>query len=1318
MSTPYQTTAKRSPKKLYVPGVREPVHLPVEEFDLPTPEQKPPEPRPFSWLTMLTPAASIGASLIMVIISQITGNNTSLLFICPTVTMAMIHPMIGLIRARSSKKKYLEQMEKRRKHYTEELIAFRQDLDAQVRHHKKILQHAYPPPEALVEIGLARGKFRRLWYRRLGTDSDFLSLRVGNFSGTPALVINDRTNINPDDELKPLSQQILKDYTEVKPLPYNLPMDKIGSLGICGDDKQSFQVTQRLLLDAFVHHSPTDLLLVILSDRPDARERWRDYKWLPHTRVMQNTLSFSGLALDKGAAQAMLSWLVSEFDRRREIDHRYFEASDDIPYVLVVFDDSGKFRQDPEINPMIKWGHTCRMTSMILGDFALPQIRARLNLQEGGKFRYVETWEEGETNTGDLDAAPMETLSKVCRALAGLEMITEAESSTLPESLPLSATVEDMWLTKKAVENNWQHHYQDHELLQVPAGVFLKKKDIFPLIINLLPAERGGFDAYHSILIGTTGSGKSEFMKSLVLAAAYRYPPDLLNFFFLDFKGGAAFDPFKELPHVTGIVTNLQPELVDRGLVAVQSEIDRRQAQFAEAEVRDIWAYNQQPGNEPLPHMWLMLDEFAKGLTDFPELNPVLDLLVRQGRSLGMYLLLANQDVNNSVNKLLSNVGWRIALKVGRKEEMKAILEEKLEPTIRPGHGYIRTPQNEIVEFQSGYAGFRVLEEEEKETSDGFEILLINDNGMRQKIFHQKFDKHKAGNVKPKVTEQERLIQVMTQASGEMKLPPARKIYHDPLPAEIALADCLDNSMTFRTFDQGAWSGVKNSDQFLKAVLGYNDHIQSGRQFPLQIDFRDKDGHLWIVGAVGSGKEMTITSLILSMASTHLPEEAQFYIIEGGSGKLKTLQELPHTGAVVRLAEKERLERLLAYIGGTIEKRQAEGFDSDLRKEGSQPHLFLVINNFIEFRNAAFEYLDQASSFVQGGRVGVHMIFVTNLARDLPGKLASNLARKMVLQQANNDEYMNFLPRGTAPLSFAVPGRGYWVDDYVTECQVATPMLSNDGQPANFASTAKHMTAAWDGEQPLPIETLPEVITLADVIKHGDGIDALPIGLDFHSLLPVVPKLEDLASALLVLGETRCGKSNYLQILIEHLHNLGGWEMHAVCLRPSPIRKMAGKLEDLQVYASEVSFTEGLASLPERLQQSSALKKKLLVCFDDLGAAFQPGKVEVESLLEKIGTGLRNREQPDVLFIASGQINEFRMKSGTNTLIRILSQNKTGLCLSQDMQAWGWMGLTPQDVRPFGKMLFPPGRGFYINRGSLQVVQTPQSKYASTKGAL
>ena len=153
-------------------------------------------------------------------------------------------------------------------------------------------------------------------------------------------------------------------------------------------------------------------------------------------------------------------------------------------------------------------------------------------------------------------------------------------------------------------------------------------------------------------------------------------------------------------------------------------------------------------------------------------------------------------------------------------------------------------------------------------------------------------------------------------------------------------------------------------------------------------------------------------------------------------------------------------------------------------------------------------------------------------------------------------------------------------------------------------------------------------------------------------------------------------------------------------------------MKNLQVFANENTCLEELTKLPEELAKNSELPKNQFLLIDDLGAAFEPGQTQLETLFDKIARELMQREHQDFLIIATGHVNEFRMKSGTNTLVRMLNQNKTGLCLSQDMQAWGWMGVTPQDIRPYTKTPLTIGRGYFINRGSLQLVQTPLSKYS------
>ena len=1303
------TGTRRSPKRIYVPGVREPVHLPVEEFELPTPPPAPKEPAKFSWYTMIAPALMTAVT----IFSAMAAPN-AVLFTAPTTGLSFIHPFTNYLRCRSGKKKYDREMKQRKQAYLKSLSDFFQILQNNIDQQRTALEHAYPSAEALVEIGMARGKFRRLWYRRLGIDSDFLSLRLGTCSAPPVFKLNSTMMANRDDELLQQCYQGLNKYKKVSNLPFTLSMNSIGSLAVCGPEDNIFRVSQRLLLDALVHHSPSDVLILLCSDRPDAAARWSCYKWLPHTRTLQENSSLKGLNLDTKRASAVISWLIKEFEKRRSLDDREFEMSDNIPYVLTVFDDTGALRQKPELSSLIRWGHMRRMPAIFLGEHALPQIRARVDLTDQDQFRYAETWENGETHTGTLDPCDPDAVCRVARALSSLDTVQGADEVVLPSSVPLSLTVDNLWMSENAVENNWQKIFEDSDLLKFPAGLHIVSNDLQPFSLNLLPAERGGFDAYHTILIGTTGSGKSEFMKSLILSSAYLYPPDLLNYFFLDFKGGAAFDPFHTLPHTAGIVTNLQPELVDRGLVAIKSEIARRQEKFASAQVRDIWAFNQRPGSDHMPHMWLLLDEFAKGLADFPELNPVLDLLVRQGRSLGMYLLLANQDVNSSVDKLLSNVGWRIALKVSRRQEMQEILEEKIDPTFRPGHGFTRTPSGELVEFQAGYAGFKIPDQDAPQRTNEYTILAIEDDGTTREVFRQSAPENEGANSKDTPTEQEKLLEIISSAADEMKVQPARKIYLDPLPTHIPLSEVMQRVSPYRTFEKAGWSAVKQSAHHLHAPLGFLDHVEASRQIPFSLSLNEKDGHLWMVGAVGSGKEQVVSTMLLSLALTHLPEELLFYIIEGGSGALSTLSNLPHTGAVVRLNEKERLERLFDFIERTIDTRQT-GAASSSEDSPGYPDILLVVNNVAELKAMGLEMIERIAGFIQGGRVGVHILFVSNLARDLPGKLSSNIARRLVLQQGTPEEYSFFVPRGTAPLSAAMPGRGYWIDDNVAECQIALPLLESAQGDLTLEELVPDIDQAWEGPRPAEIRTLPDVIKLESFLTETNGI-GIPIGINYRSLKSIAIPANELPREWVILGETHSGKSNALLNVVEYVLNQQiDWDINALCLRPSPLRGVGEAIPQLKVFGTAQAFENAFAGLPETLRSSSPLEKHLLLLIDDLGAIFDPENSNLQQILDQVAHALRQREHQDVTIICAGQLGEFRTKASSHTLIRVLSQNKTGLCLSQDMQSWGWIGATPADTRPYNKMTFPAGRGYFGLHGQVQLVQTPMSSLSGKK---
>ncbi|RPJ18490.1 MAG: hypothetical protein EHM33_31960, partial [Chloroflexi bacterium] len=688
-----------------------------------------------------------------------------------------------------------------------------------------------------------------------------------------------------------------------------LEFSRIGSIALTGKVSVSVHgLARRLIVDLIVHHSPKDLHLAVLANSNEAVNRWEWLKWVPHLDAFDGTTKVQRLAFDPPKIHKFVEWLHAEYQNRRGRLDGYGKAIEQ-PAILVILDDTGDVRQNPDIALIADLGTTVGIYLLFVGGRTWPhECRARVELLDDKHFRLLETWSrDSRPVEGGFETLAIEDCQRVARTLAGLQIGGAQSSAPLPASIRISEVLGTENLTLEAVKSKWQLDFPAKEQLQFPIGVRSRRDHLDLALLNLLPEKAdghdvGGYDAYHTILIGTTGSGKSEFMKSFVMGAALRYPPSLLNFFFLDFKGGAAFSVFENLPHVSGIVTNLSPELVERGLNSIRNEIERRQEEFARARVRDIWAYNTRRDSQPMPHMILFLDEFARGLADFPRLRETLDILVRQGRSLGMYLVLANQDVSSEVDKLLNNVGWRIALKVAKPEEMTAMVGRGHTIVTRAGQGYLKRG-DEVVEFQAGYAGLPVradntaLEEE-------FTIYQVDADGS----FHKFFTKSNSPSLVAAAENKERqlsqkeeevIVDILRQATEELQIKPAAKIYLEPLPKVINLEQVLEDSGIQPNFQKNHWceGGSRNR---LIVPIGEVDMPRECRQEQLILDFEDQDGHLWIVGSSGSGKEMVLSSLLLTLAQINSPAELQFYMLELGAGDLKQFESLPHTGAVIR----------------------------------------------------------------------------------------------------------------------------------------------------------------------------------------------------------------------------------------------------------------------------------------------------------------------------------------------------------------------------------------------------------------------------------
>lgn len=1232
------------------------------------------------------------------------------IMLLPTIMMSTGFPIANIINLSSQKKKYQRELVNRENTYKRQLEKERKDLLVIANQQRQILEKEYPQAEQALRIVMEKGENPRLWWRR-PQDGDFMGLMIGKADGKASFTVIPPNYSDPFDSLTPLPGPVIKEFEMVSGLPFLINFQTFGSVGVTSTDRSLPQAAVwRLLLDLLVHHSPQDVHLAVLSDVDANIESWEWLKWAPHTAALTDERP-RRLAFRPEAINDYLEWLVKEYDNRIRESRNSQEVYEDQAAEVVIFDDLGSFRQRRDLTPIIERGHEVGIYMIFIGNRNLPRVRCKLDIPDSRSFRCIETWQDGEMTSGEFEPVSLHDLQTAARTMAQLELASTGSNLVLPENVRLSQVLEVNLFSENEIRVNWTRVKKERELLHLPIGVCIGRDGYEPAVLNLLPEDKGGFASYHTIMIGYTGSGKSEFMKSLVMAAMYKYAPHELSFFFMDFKGGAAFNIFKDLPHETGIVTNLSPELVERGLDAIQNEIDSRQKKIVDAHVPNIWRYNQ-ANQPPIAHLLIFLDEFARGLDEFPRLPGILQVLTRQGRSLGMYLFLANQDVNPHVDNLLANVGWRIALKVAKPEELH-IIDKNLQPLRRAGHGYLRGSDGNILTIQAGYAGFPTQSSAQPDASE-FRLSEISADGTRREIYR----KAATQDFETSLTEEESLITLIKKVSKDLEIAYTPHIYLEPLPESIDLSSLLPKLQQYREYAETGWSESSQESAKLKAPLGIMDIPQKRLQEFYSMDFLDKDGHLWIIGSQDAGREMSITTILQSLALTHTPEEISYYIVELGSGQLRRLDCLPHTGAVIRANETERLDRLFNYLDQLMDVR-TQAADEQERPVQYDPsvggsieycdseNIFLVINNFLDLRKDFPELADRVIRYATDGKTaGIHLILGTNRGADLLRSVSDNIGKRFVLRLNTKDEYYDLIGQKVQQLSSNGRGRGYLADDGVAEVQVA--------ETNSLKDLFDHMKASWRGKIPRPIFTMPECVstvnldTFLDTIpSHGNisGHDLLPIGVSWDYLdVKMVDILEE-RPIWLVTGSAMKGKSNVLAYLALKAAGFEEeWDIRVFTLRRSPIPELVGDTPRIWVTAEREAIIPEIEKLSNRLQTYKGGSKHTMVIIDDIGAAFEAGRESLKTSLDTLA--LQIRDMADIHLVASATIED--MRAGTATqVVKLLKQGNTGICFTNDPMILEMYGTSLQAVRPYQKIDLPLGRGFFISHSKLNLVQIP-----------
>jgi S-DNA-T family DNA segregation ATPase FtsK/SpoIIIE len=706
--------------------------------------------------------------------------------------------------------------------------------------------------------------------------------------------------------------------------------------------------------------------------------------------------------------------------------------------------------------------------------------------------------------------------------------------------------------------------------------------------LDIKESAEGGMGP-HGLCIGATGSGKSEFLRTLVASMIASHSPEQLNLVLVDFKGGATFLGMDTAPHVSAVITNLEGEgaLVERMHSALSGEMNRRQNLLATAGAASAGATSYKNVTEyenarlagadlePLPALFIVIDEFSELLSQQPEFADLFVMIGRLGRSLHVHLLLASQRLDEGkLRGLESHLSYRIGLKTFSANESRSVLgvPDAYHLPGAPGAGYLRSDA-EITRFQAAYisgpyvggaTANRAALTGGAEADDRRDVAAREFTARYADFLPQDRVEAPPEPVAPEQPEPEKessisnLEMLLQRVSGRGR--PAHKIWLPPLDDAPTLDQLVPRSML---------TGEVGATATLRTPIGLIDRPYDQRRDPYTVELHGGAGNVAVVGGPRSGKSTALRTLIMSMALTHTPEQVQFYCLDFGGGTLTGLAGLPHVGSVAGRRDEDRVRRTIAELTTIMRNRELSfreaGIDSiaqfrqlrslapDANPLAAAAHadpfgdVFLVIDGFGSIRQD-FEALEQpiGALAVQGLSYGVHVVISAARWGEVRPALKDQLGTRIELRLGDPAD-SDMGRRVAIKVPEGRPGRGMtWDGKEGLHTLTALPRVdgSSDAEDLSVgvADAVAAITAANRWRPAPPVRMLPERLTREELLAAARGwVDSIdpqrrmlhvPIGLNEAELAPVYINFDE-NPHFIVFGDIECGKTTLLRNIIE-----------------------------------------------------------------------------------------------------------------------------------------------------------------------------------------